>query len=197
VQQVSDVVRAACRQGRAHVVGLSYGGVVTQALMAQRPEVVDHVILGGTAARAGKGLMVALRASLALNRPLLDRLSPSVIARLIAIQFGIPPQYRLAMAEDIKRVRPAVLTQTILGTYGSIVTPQDFPGPALVAVGQRETFVARRMARRLARLLPGARGVVAPGGGHVWNLQMPELFAEMVRAWVTGRPLPGQLMPLA
>jgi hypothetical protein len=27
---------------------------------------------------------------------------------------------------------------------------------------------------------------------HAWNLQMPEVFAEGVRAWVEGRELPGE-----
>jgi len=33
------------------------------------------------------------------------------------------------------------------------------------------------------------------GLGHVWNLQAPDLFADVVRAWVRNAPLPGSLVP--
>jgi hypothetical protein len=33
---------------------------------------------------------------------------------------------------------------------------------------------------------------VVKGAVHAWNLQMPEVFAEGVRAWVEGRELPGE-----
>ncbi len=38
--------------------------------------------------------------------------------------------------------------------------------------------------------------MMAPGVGHVWNLEAPNLFAATVRAWITNAPLPQELMPL-
>jgi hypothetical protein len=46
-------------------------------------------------------------------------------------------------------------------------------------------------------MISGARGVIAPGMGHVWNLQAPDLFADMIRAWISDKPLPDQLASLA
>ena len=51
VRRLADVVRQAAPDGRAHVIGLSFGGVVAQALMVQQPDLVDHAILTGTSAR--------------------------------------------------------------------------------------------------------------------------------------------------
>ena len=31
---------------------------------------------------------------------------------------------------------------------------------------------------------------VAPGAKHAWCLQFPDLFAALLRAWVTDKPLP-------
>ena len=42
-------------------------------------------------------------------------------------------------------------------------------------------------------MMPNAQGRLAPGLGHGWNVEAPDLFNAMVRAWITGRPLPGQL----
>ncbi|MBA3872074.1 MAG: hypothetical protein H0X30_23250 [Anaerolineae bacterium] len=67
---------------------------------------------------------------------------------------------------------------------------------ALVVVGERETVVAKRDARKLSTQIKGARGVVAPNVGHVWNLEAPDLFNAMVRTFVVGAPLPSELKTL-
>jgi hypothetical protein len=51
----------------------------------------------------------------------------------------------------------------------------------------------KRAARSLSRTLP-AQAVMAPGVGHVWNLEAPDLFTETVRAWMTDQPLPQELV---
>jgi len=53
--------------------------------------------------------------------------------------------------------------------------------------------MAHRAARELRQTLP-AKAVMAPGVGHIWNLEAPDLFTETVRAWVTDRPLPKELV---
>jgi pimeloyl-ACP methyl ester carboxylesterase len=53
--------------------------------------------------------------------------------------------------------------------------------------------MAHRAARELRRRLP-AKAVMAPGVGHIWNLEAPDLFTETVRAWMRDRPLPKELV---
>ena len=67
VQRLADLIHQKAAGGRAHVVGLSFGGVVAQALMVAAPDSVDHVILSGTSTRLGKTL-VALNGLNGFNR---------------------------------------------------------------------------------------------------------------------------------
>lgn len=196
VARLAALIRRSTAQGRAHLVGLSFGGVVAQAMMVDAPDVVDHVILSATATRFGGPLMAALKLQMALSDPLLRLLSPSQLGSLVAVQFGIPRAYRPAMGEDMKRVPPAAMARFILATYADITTPTRARQPVLVAVGKNETPVAKWMAKRLRQIIVGARGVMVPGGGHVWNLQHPMLFNDVVRAWVRDEPLPARLLPL-
>ena len=196
VRQLADLIRAASPDGRAHVVGLSFGGVVAQAMMVQTPEVVDHVILSGTAARLNSTLLTVLKIQIALNRPLMRWLSPTQLAALVRWQFGIPAQYS-ALLEDTKLVSPEAMMRFILATYADVVVPIQTHSPTLVLVGQKETPIAKMMARRLGRMIAGAKGALVPGVGHMWNLQSPSLFAETVRAWVGDSPLPDALCALA
>ncbi len=158
---------------------------------AAAPDVVDHVILSGTATRMSKVLVWISM----LNEPILRLLRPEQLAALVCLQFGIPAQYRAMMGNDFKAFSSRTLSR-VMQTYLEIETPSATQSPTLVAVGQKETLYAKRAARTLSRSIPGARGVIVPGYGHVWNLESPDLFVETVRAWVTDRPLPNRLLRL-
>lgn len=196
VAYLADLISRSAANGRAHIVGLSFGGVVAQAMMVQRPEVVDRVILSGTAACLSKGMMWLFKAQLYLNKPLMALLRPHQLSRLMMSQFDIPASYRSMLSEDIERVSPAALNRFLLATYSEIQTPSVANRPVLIVAGQQETVVAKRMARQLCATIAGSTGVVVPGAGHVWNLQLPQLFTAVVRAWLSGQPLPEQLRPL-
>jgi hypothetical protein len=61
---------------------------------------------------------------------------------------------------------------------------------------KKETIPAKRSAREMVRTIRGAKGVIVPGVGHVWNLQAPDLFTVTVRAWVNDEQLPPSLVML-
>ncbi|MBL8096434.1 MAG: alpha/beta fold hydrolase [Anaerolineales bacterium] len=193
VRRLSDLVVRSAPSGRAHVVGLSFGGVVAQALMVLAPERVDRVILSGTATRLNPTLFAILKLQVDLNRPLLRWLPPKVLATMMRWQFDLPRAYDADLAEDLAAVPGDTLARFLLATYADILTPTATQSPTLVVVGNRETPFARWQARRLAETIPGARAARAPGLGHVWNLQNPNLFNAMVRAWMLDRPLPQEL----
>ncbi|MHB1417817.1 MAG: alpha/beta fold hydrolase [Chloroflexota bacterium] len=189
---VADVVRRRATGGRAHVVGLSLGGAVAQALMLAAPDVVDHVILSGTSTRLSR-VLIALQA---LNVPVLRFTSPERRVALLARSFQIPPQYLDLLREDMARFTAAAFGR-VNRSYGEIEVPRRTESPTLVLVGEKETGIAKSAARRLSREIPGARGAMVAGVGHVWNLQAPDLFAVTVRAWIADRPLPPELRPLS
>jgi pimeloyl-ACP methyl ester carboxylesterase len=191
VQELAKLIRRSTPNGKAHIVGLSFGGVVAQALMVAAPEVVDHVILSGTGTRMSKVLVWMSM----LNEPILRFLRPEQLAALVCLQFGIPSQFRAAMGDDFKAFSSKTLVR-VMQTYLDIEMPAAARSPTLVAVGQKETLYAKSAARALSRGIPGAKGVMVPGCGHVWNLEAPDLFAETVRSWVADKPLPDQLMRL-
>ena len=191
VDTLADMIRSTSPTGKAHVVGLSFGGVVAQALMVNAPELIDHVILSGTSTRLNK-LLILIQM---LNIPILRLLRPQQLANLISSQFSIPAGFKDLLKEDMRQFSVDAMAQE-LWTYGEIVMPSTTTSPTLVAVGEKETFFARAAARSLCRGIPGAKGIMALGVGHVWNLQAPGLFTDMVRSWLQDLPLPLGLQPL-
>jgi pimeloyl-ACP methyl ester carboxylesterase len=191
-QRVANLIRQRAVSGRAHIVGLSLGGAVVVALLHSAPDVADHALISGTATRLGRGLATLN----ALNAPFLRLLKPDQVARLMMAQFRIPREYRDLLREDMGRFTPQAFAH-VNHALTTIALPQAVKSPLLVAVGQKETWFAKQAARKLSTSIPGAKSVMVPGVGHIWNLEAPILFAKTVRAWVMDRPLPAELMPLS
>jgi pimeloyl-ACP methyl ester carboxylesterase len=191
VDILADLIRSTSPTGKAHVVGLSFGGVVAQALMMNTPELIDHVVLSGTSTRLSKLLIL----SQSLNMPIMRLLRPQQLAAIISSQFGIPASFKDQLKADFSQFSVDTFMQ-VMWTYADIVMPSITKSPTLVVVGEKETFFAKYAARALCKGIPGARGILVPDVGHVWNLQAPDLFTDMLRAWLQDQPLPAGFLPL-
>ena len=67
----------------------------------------------------------------------------------------------------------------------------------LALAGSQEQELILRSLPVVAAAFPRDQARVAPGVGHAWNGQSPELFAAAVRATVDGAPPPPGLLDLA
>jgi pimeloyl-ACP methyl ester carboxylesterase len=193
VNSLAQLIHSKSLSGKAYVVGLSYGGVIAQALISGAPEVVDRAILSGTSGRLSKFMTKVFRVYLKINEPILKIMKPDQLGKLLAFQFGISSKYTEILGEDMKRMSPALMVEVLMQSYLDIRTPVKTTVPVLVAVGGRETPFAKFMAQSLVRQIPGAKGVVIPGLGHVWNMQDPQLFARVARAWFNEGKIPEEL----
>lgn len=59
--------------------------------------------------------------------------------------------------------------------------------------GGGKTDIILQAVRDIAALLPNAEGRLAPGCGHGWNVEAPDLFNAMLRASLANAPLPAGL----
>ncbi len=192
-EQVAALIEAKAQGGRAHVVGLSLGGAVGLALMQRYPEKIASLFVTGSAAGLGKflGGLSLLSAGLYEVLPRRWLIDASVK------QFGIPKEYADHFREDLALSANARFTRHFTRALMGMRLPPEASARTLIAVGERETLPAKSAAKRMAREIRGARGVLVPRAGHVWNLEAPALFSETVRRWVTDEALPPELLPLS
>ena len=62
-------------------------------------------------------------------------------------------------------------------------------------VGDRDTAPAKSAIPFLEETIPLARGHVVPEVGHQWNAESPEIFTDVVRAWVDSGTVDDRLPP--
>jgi len=192
VARVTELVRTRAHDGRAHLVGLSLGAQTAVQLLSTAPEVVDHAIVSGTLVRPIRGAgMLGLIAKMYM--PFKD------IGFLVwanTKSAGIPAQYLAEVRHDT-RLLTADSFAHIMSENARFRIPAGLGGvqvPTLVMVGQKEPRVVHESARDLLAVLPNAQGYVVANLGHPWNLQAPDLFARVVRAWINDKPLPQEAL---
>lgn len=191
-----DVLAVLDRAGvrRAHLMGVSLGGMVAQELAVDHPERVDGLVLVSTTPGwpfaypmpavsvrliAATGITtreVALRrhAENALSARTVQR-RPEVVDRLVELQRSRPADPRALSAQAAAGAR-----------YAGRLRQKGIRARTLVLQGAADTVVDPRNGKLLADRIPGAQLVIFPELGHLLFWQDPDGFADAVTSFLLG-----------
>ena len=206
--EVAELIRTRADGGLATVIGLSEGAQITVALLALAPALVERAIVSSSMVRPTRGAWM---------------MTPSVVAwafRLSATPFqksewwmranmkgaaGAPETF----VDDFRRTFRETTEQSFVHV---IIENQRFrlpaglervTAPVLAVCGHGEYEVMRGSTADVAAAIPSGKAYEVFQQGrpslaqqHNWNMNTPALFNEMVRAWMTGSPLPDSLHPM-
>jgi 3-oxoadipate enol-lactonase len=166
---------------RAHVMGLSLGGIVAQQLAVDHPSRVDRLVLVSCANRFGPYLLEVAR----LIAQALRHFPPELFRRTIEM-LGTAPEYFDAHADEIDRKiatdcevgipRAAVARQLrCLGCH-DLADPQEYriTAPTLVIAGDQDMLIPACYARQMARQIPRSEFLLVRGCGHNPFTEKPE-----------------------
>jgi 3-oxoadipate enol-lactonase len=170
--------------GRAHVCGLSLGGVVAIAIHAAAPDRCPSLILADTFASHPDGaaiyqrslaasdnlrVLAESRVDVLLAQPADSAVRSEVIATMARID---PAGYRIG-AEAVwladQRERAAAIRV-----------------PTLVLCGAEDRVTPAALSMALMRLIPGALYEPIERAGHLTNLERPDAFNTLVGAFIRG-----------
>ena len=190
-EQLAAVIRGRATHGRAHIVGLSLGAHVALALLERDAGLADRVVISGITAapwpnRSSLGALLWLPTGLLKRRGFVDRPAKSL---------GLSPAMQAAFIENLQAMSMDTYRRVYTEGADYSVSPalRLVPTPTLVTAGGNETKIIVEAVGAVVSLMPNAQGRLAPGRGHGWNVEAPALFNAMVRAWITGAPLPAGL----
>lgn len=169
---------------RAHLCGLSLGGVVAIAMHAQAPERCASLILADTFAVHPEGRAIYERGIAASND--LRAMAEARVDVLLAQPAD--PAVRSEVVETMAAIDPAAYR---IGAEAVWLADQservhDIRVPALVVCGDHDHVTPPALSRELMHLIPGARFEPIEGSGHISNLEKPEAFNTLVGAFIRG-----------
>jgi pimeloyl-ACP methyl ester carboxylesterase len=163
---------------RAHVVGISMGGMIAQYLAAWHPEVVRSLTLLSTSPAFGLDGTRPDEWRAARLAPLDQGLEPADFADRVLGAIAGPHISTEALAEQraaMARITSTALRRSIdcLITHDTRPLLADIHAHTLVMVGALDDETPETYSEHLARNIPVATLAVIAGAGHLLNVEAP------------------------
>jgi 3-oxoadipate enol-lactonase len=180
------------RLPRAHVYGISLGGMVASWLALDSPERVERLILASTLPSGWDVSRDALGRGLQVARCMLK---PAREAEACLAERILSHRFRARHPEQVARIRAEALAQPARRTgllqlmaaaMRHDVRPRlrEIAAPTLLLAGELDPILTRSTQEELLRGIPDARLELIPDSGHDISVEAPELTAERVLAHV-------------
>jgi pimeloyl-ACP methyl ester carboxylesterase len=178
--------------GRAHVVGLSWGGILAQEFYRLHPERLESLVLADTYA-GWKGSLPEPVWRERLETCLRDSTgqADALVAKLLPGMFtdGASEHVREELAGIMSEFHP-VGFRVMSRSSAEVDTRDLLPGidvPTLVLWGDDDRRSPIHVAEQLHAAIPGAELAIISRAGHVSNMEQPEAFDDQVRRFCLGR----------
>jgi 3-oxoadipate enol-lactonase len=157
------------------ICGISAGASVALALAARMGSRVSRLVLSAPHARVP-------RFALGLQIAVCTLLPENALVAITKANVKNDPFIAAAAAEDCKALgkRGLLAAMDLLWRFDLRPELPKIVAPTWVFCGEQDR-VNVPAARALAKLLPDARLRVEPGAGHLWNVQAPDRFNEVLR----------------
>lgn len=170
---------------RAHVIGISLGGMVAQELVLTRPERVRKLVLCSTTPGGPKSVPMPEQTVALMGRQ--PELDPQDALRLFVVN-ALSPDPPAELVEEIVAYRAANpphpagwLAQASAGAaHDAMARLGAIDLPTLIVHGTADNVVDSGNAPLLAEGIPGARLELFEGSGHLLPWERPAEFAALV-----------------
>lgn len=204
-RRVAELIRTHAHGSKAHLVGLSEGAQVAMALLARDPQLIQRAILSSALVRPIPGVSLMSPGLIAASVRWFVEPFKNIDAWIrinMKYSAGVPEKYFPQFKKDFQNMTGDLFAHVMVENQRFRLPDglQNVSVPTLVVAGKKEYGVMRQSVRDIANAIPTAKGFLVAhprkmslAEEHNWNMTAPNLFTQMVRAWITGQPLPAEL----
>lgn len=189
--QIAALIESHATNGQAHIVGLSLGAYIGLSLLEHHASLVDNAILSGVTSSPMPNRILLepqlwLISKVKKSRKSVERQAKS-LHLTSAEELAFTENFMKMTMQTYRTIYKEVVGFRVPEALGKVQVP------TLISAGGNESKVILQAVTAIPQIMPNAEGCIAPGLGHGWNIENPNLFNEMVRAWITSEPLPKEL----
>lgn len=191
-ERIIGIIQNQAHEGKAHLVGISLGAQVIVQILSMAPEVVDHVLISGTIVRSvppTETFLKRLNHLIGIYMPVKNN---NLFIKSYMRSYNMPKDLFNKFKESTCVIRPdssgRIIKENMLFKMPGNLENADVP--VIVMAGEKDYRIVKNSARDLLNVLPSSRGATALKVGHLWNIENPELFNNVLRACITNESLP-------
>jgi pimeloyl-ACP methyl ester carboxylesterase len=190
--RVIELVKKRAHDGKAHLVGLALGAQIVLQILATAPEVVEDVLITGTLLNTTnhhENRLELLNYTLKAYKPVKDT---RFFLKANMRMYNIPRHLFNQFQESTLQLRADSLDRILHENLFYTLPPglEEVDVPVLVMMGEKDYEVIKESARDLIKAIPHSEAYLVPKQGHVWNMESPGLFNQVLRSFIKGDPLP-------
>jgi 3-oxoadipate enol-lactonase len=170
---------------RAHICGLSLGGVVAIAMHATAPERCASLIIADSFAVHPEGQAIYDRSVAASRSMTMRELAEARSGVLLGS--AATPELRAEVIETMAAINPAAYR---LGAAAVWLADQreraaSIDVPTLILVGEEDRITPPALSEELGRLIPHARLQRIAAAGHLANAEQPAAFNSAIESFLS------------
>jgi pimeloyl-ACP methyl ester carboxylesterase len=191
-ERIINIIENQAHDGKAHLVGMSLGAQVILKILSTAPEAVGRTFISGTLVNTTKpseSFQKLLDYLLEVYIPVKnDKISIGSYIR----SYGIPRNHIKKFKESTYVISEdssdRIIRENLL--FKRPEGLEKVNTPVLVMCGEKDYRVIKKSVNELLKVIPNSKGAVAAKAGHMWNMEKPELFNNILKAWINDDPLP-------
>jgi len=179
---------------RAHVFGVSMGGMIAQELVLRHPDRVDRLILGCTHP-GGEGFTMPCDETIQTLTITRGKSAEAIARQNMTVLFGPkfqkeqPGVIEVMIERYVENPPPRKpFTQQFFAVLGHNCYDR-LPGidrPTLIMTGDADVLIPPKNSEAIRSRIPGSRLVRLPGAGHVFFIEEPEETARVLKEHLLG-----------
>jgi len=173
---------------RAHLCGLSLGGMASLWVAAQHPDRVDRLVVCCTSALLGPPAFWVDRAA-AVRAGGTEAVADAVVARWFTAAWRARHPDRAAEMRAMIAATPADGYVACCGAIERMDLRADLPAlraPTLAIAGADDPATPPDHLRRIAEAIPGARLAIVGDAAHIANLEQPGAVTDLIQGHLQG-----------
>lgn len=169
---------------RAHICGLSMGGVIALEMFAQNSNRIASLILANTFARHPAGAEMAARSLDFVERKSMREFAEQRVDFLLAPETSI--DVRCQTIETMARIdkKSYAWASRAVWTADYIDLLAKINVPTLIIGGDSDQPTPPALSRELAYNIKGAKMVIIQNAAHLSNLDKPLIFNELIEKFI-------------
>jgi len=189
---IIDIIKNKAHNRKAHLVGLSLGAQIIVQILSKAPELADHVLISGALIRSFQPTENFLKLLNNLIKVYLPDKNKTIRIMSYVRSYNIPKNLRGKFKESTYVIGEDSLERIIRENmlFRMPMNLEKAKSPILVMTGQKDFSIIIESALNLLNVLPNSEGALSLKVGHLWNIENPELFNNVLRAWITDKDLP-------